>query len=372
MSSQVSIIKCKDYDPELVQSAVKRAIGLLGGITNFIKPRSKVLVKPNLLMAKEPQSGVDTHPEVVRAAIKILKEINCKILVGDGPSVWGNQIEDVTDVYRLSGVSRICEEEGVELVRFDKRRMRRKFPLTTYLDECDHLVSIPKFKTHGFTILSGAIKNLFGLVSGTFKTELHKRYFEPEEFAKTLVDIYQQTRPSLTIVDGILAMEGDGPATSGKLRTLGLLLAGSDAIAIDSVMADIMGLKPEDCFTTREAYRRGLGQADLSIIEIAGENYQDLKIKPFLLPASSKKRKLPKPLLNAISRFIRYYPFVLRSKCVKCSACVNICPHKCVSLKKQGIVFNYAKCIACFCCQEVCPAAAIKVKKSLLAKMIGL
>ncbi len=372
MNCKVAVLKCAGYDTSLVEQKIRQTIDLLGGMEQFIRRGSKVLLKPNLLMAKPPEAGITTHPEVVRAVIRLLKELDCQICVGDSPSVWGKYIENVDEVYSVSGIRQVCIEEGVDLVSFEKRRMRQDFPLASVLDECDHLISIPKFKTHELMLLTGAVKNLFGLVSGTFKTELHKRYFEPEEFAKTLVDIYQQTRPSLTIVDGILAMEGDGPATSGKLRTLGLLLAGSDAIAIDSVMADIMGLKPEDCFTTREAYRRGLGQADLSIIEIAGENYQDLKIKPFLLPASSKKRKLPKPLLNAISRFIRYYPFVLRSKCVKCSACVNICPHKCVSLKKQGIVFNYAKCIACFCCQEVCPAAAIKVKKSLLAKMIGL
>jgi uncharacterized protein (DUF362 family)/NAD-dependent dihydropyrimidine dehydrogenase PreA subunit len=323
-------------------------------------------------MAKPPEAGITTHPEVLRAAIRMLKDLGCRIYVGDSPSVWGKYIENLEDVYRISGIKQVCVDEGVQLISLEKRRMRGSFPLASALDQCDHLLNLPKFKTHELMLLTGAVKNLFGLVSGTFKTELHKRHFEPEEFAGILVDIYSQAKPSLNIVDGIVAMEGDGPATGGTLRNLNLLIAGSDAVAVDSVMADIMGIKPKDCFTTREAARGGLGQAELGAIEIAGERYRDLRIKPFLLPESSKKFKLAKPVLNLVSRFIRYYPFVLKQKCLRCSACVNICPGKCIKLGQRGIVFNYDKCIACFCCQEACPAAAIKVKKSLLAKMIGL
>jgi uncharacterized protein (DUF362 family)/NAD-dependent dihydropyrimidine dehydrogenase PreA subunit len=373
MNSQVSIIKCRDYNPELVLGSVKRAIDLLGGITDFVKPRSKVLVKPNLLMAKGPESGIVTHPEVLRAVIIVLKEINCKILVGDGPSVWGNQIEDVTDVYRLSGVSKICEEEGVELVRFDKRRMRKKFPLTTYLDECDHLVSIPKFKTHEFTLLSGAIKNLFGLVSGTFKTELHKNYFDLRDFSRILVDILEEVRPSLTIVDGIVALEGDGPATSGKVRELGLILAGRDCVAIDVVMAKIMNIKPFDVLSTKDAAARGLGAGDINFIEILGEKLSDVIEELFLLPSSSTiRKKVPKPIIALVKKFVRYYPEAVPSKCIRCAACIKICPNKCITMKKNGVYFDYKECIACFCCQEVCPEAAIRVKKSFLAKIIGL
>ena len=253
MKSKVAIVKCKSYEPSLVQEATRKAIDLIGGVSIFIRPQSRVLVKPNLLMAKEPEFGIDTHPEVMRAVIKILKEINCEIFVGDGPNVWGSQAENVDEVYERSGMKRVCEEEKVSLVKFDKRRWRGKFPLTSWLDNCDNLVNVPKFKTHDFTILTGAIKNLFGLVSGTYKTELHKKYFDKEDFARILVDIYQEAKPVLTIVDGIIAMQGDGPGTSGKLRDLNLLLASTDCVSVDSVMALIMGLEPFDILTTKEA-----------------------------------------------------------------------------------------------------------------------
>lgn len=373
MNSKVAILKCNGYEQELVLENVRKAIELLGGITAFIKPRSKVLLKPNLLMAKEPEAGITTHPEVVRAVIRILKEIDCGILLGDAPSVWGNQIDNVDEVYSRTGMDRVCAEEKVKLVKFDKRRWRQKFPLTTWLDECDHLISLPKFKTHDLTLLTGAIKNLFGLVSGTYKTELHKNYFDKEDFAKILVDIFQEARPTLTIVDAILAMEGDGPATSGKLRNLNLLLAGSDCVALDAVMALIMGVKPTDVLSTREAAKRDLGAADINSIEILGQNLKDVLDKPFLLPTTTSiRRNIPKPIINIAKKLIKYYPCVERDNCIACAACIQACPTKVISMKNKRIVIDYSKCIACFCCQEACPAGAIKVKKSLLARMIGL
>ncbi len=368
MNAKISVIKCKDYDPSLVLEATRKAIDLIGGITSFIQPKSKVLVKPNLLMAKEPEFGIDTHPEVVRAVVKLLKEINCTLYLGDGPSVWGNQIENVDEVYQSSGVKKICEEEGIELVKFDKRRWRGKFPLTSWLDNCDYVVNLPKLKTHDFTLMTGAIKNLFGLVPGTYKTELHKNYFHPNDFAKILVDIYQEAKPAFTLVDGIIAMEGDGPGTGGKLRKLGLLLAGSDCVALDSIMALIIGVEPFEVLSTKEAAARGLGVADIKSVSILGEKLEDVLVKPFELPSTTMKKNIPRPVIELAKKLIKYYPYVKQANCILCGACVKACPNKVISMKKNRIVIHYKKCISCFCCQEVCPEAAIKVKKSLLSK----
>jgi len=372
MNSSVSIIKCADYEPAAVLDAVTRAVSLLGGISDFIRPKSKVLVKPNLLMAVPPDFGITTHPEVVRAAIRLLKSIDCTVMVGDGPSVWKEQVEHIDKVYAVSGIKKVCEEEGAELVNFDKRRMRKNFPLTARLDECDHLVNIPKFKTHGMTVLTGAIKNLFGLVSGTYKLELHKNYFDPVDFSGMLVDILGEARPSLTIIDGIVAMEGDGPGTSGKLRDEKLILAGADCAALDSVLALIMGLKPLDILTTKEAARRGLGVADISAIKMLGEKLEDIRTRPFLLPASSITSRVPRPLINIFKGMLKHYPYVDNAACTRCATCLKTCPTHAIAMVKNRIAFDYKKCISCFCCQEICPASAIKVRKSLLAKFMGL
>ncbi|MDD5611276.1 MAG: DUF362 domain-containing protein [Candidatus Omnitrophica bacterium] len=372
MNANVSIANCRSYDSAFVYAAVHQSLALLGGIDVFVKPGSRVLVKPNLLMTADPERGITTHPEMVRAVIRLLKEINCQVIVGDSPSVWGNQIQQYDALCQRTGIKPVCQQEGVELVDFNKRRWRGKFPLTTRLDECDHLVSVPKFKTHSLTTLTGAVKNLFGLVSGTFKTELHKNYFEDEAFANMLVDILLEIKPAITIIDGIMAMEGDGPGSAGKLRHTNLVLASDDCVALDAVLAVIMGLKPEDVRTTKEAARRGLGVADLNSINIVGEQVERVKGKPFLLPAASLTKRIPQPIVNIAKNLLKYYPCVERDKCIKCATCLKACPMQAISMKNDKISFDYSRCIACFCCQEVCPQAAIKIKKSLITKLAGL
>lgn len=373
MKTKISLVKCRSYESALVFEGVQKAVTLLGGVTAFIKPKSRVLVKPNLLMAKPPECGITTHPEVVRAVVRLLKTIDCTIMLGDGPSVWGYQVENVDAVYEATGMKAMCAQEGVKLVDFDKRRWRGKFPLTTWLDQCDHLVNIPKFKTHQLTLLTGAVKNLFGLVSGTYKTELHKNYFNRDDFSGIVVDIYEGVKPALTIVDGIVAMEGEGPATAGKLRQLGLLCAGSDCVALDTILALLMGIKPLDVPTTKKASLRHIGTHTVDDIEILGERLSDHIGAPFLLPtASSLSQRLPPAVISLAKKLIRYYPCVERDHCIHCAGCIKACPTKAITMQKKGIVFDYSKCIACFCCQETCPAKAIRVQKSLAAKIMGL
>ncbi len=371
MNSKVAIVSCGNYESFRVCEAVRKSIDLLGGINNFIKPGSKVLVKPNLLSANDPQDGITTHPEVVRGAIRLLKGINCKIFVGDSPNILGSRPEKVNEVYEKTGMKDICQQEGVELVKFDNQRWRKNFPLTSWLDECDYLVNVPKFKTHQLTLLTGAIKNLFGLIPGTYKIELHKNNFNSQNFSDMLVDLFQEASPVLNIIDGILAMEGEGPGTSGKLRNPDLILASGDAVAVDAVLAKIMGVEPLEVLTNKEASKRHLGRAELKDITIVGENLIGVIKEPFLLPTASLKSKLSSPLVRFAFKFIKFYPYAIHKKCTRCSACVQICPEKVISLKDNRIHFDHKGCISCFCCQEVCPSNSIRVKKSLLAKFLG-
>jgi uncharacterized protein (DUF362 family) len=372
MKSQVSLVRCSSYEPDEVMAAARSALDLLGGITAFIKPGSTVLVKPNLLIAKEPQYCITTHPEVVRAVVVMLKEIKCRVYIGDGPTVFGSQANGVEEVYAKTGMLGISRQEGVELVRFDKARWRGKFPLTVWLDKCDYLVSLPKFKTHQMTTLTAGIKNLFGLVSDIYKKELHIRYFHVEEFARILVDIYEEVRPALTIVDGVMGMEGDGPGSTGEPRRSDFLLTGSDCVAIDAILASVMGIPPKEVLTTKEAALRGLGAADINSISILGGKLEDIIKAGFRLPTAAVARKIPKPIVKLAKHLIKFYPYVHRNNCILCTACVKSCPNKAVEMKAKRIVFDYARCIHCFCCQEACPASAIRVKKSLFAKIVGL
>jgi uncharacterized protein (DUF362 family)/Pyruvate/2-oxoacid:ferredoxin oxidoreductase delta subunit len=371
MKTQLALVKCDNYDFNLVYNSVKRAIELLGGIEKFIKPEAKVLIKPNLLQAVSPQQAVTTHPILVKAVIKILKGIKCKIYLGDSPSSWF-KVVNFEELYARCGMKTIAEEESIELVDFKHPVWKNNFPLTNYLDFCDYFISLPKFKTHDLTILTAAVKNLFGLVCGVYKIELHRRYLKKEDFCKMLIDLYEVAKPHLTIVDGIVSLEGDGPGTSGIPKNTGFILAGVDCIAIDSILALIMGLKPLDILTNLEAKRRGLGITELKDIEILGDKLEEFLNMNFKLPATSLIKKVPLPILEIAKKMIRFYPKIKPDKCVLCGNCVRICPVKAMTIKNKKVRVDYSKCISCFCCQETCLYSAINIKTTILAKIIGL
>ncbi|MEK6564973.1 MAG: DUF362 domain-containing protein [Candidatus Omnitrophota bacterium] len=372
---QVSIIKCKSYQPDELAEKIKEALRLIGGIEKFIRPGSKVLVKPNLLMAASPSAAITTHPEFTRQVLRLLKGINCKIYIGDGPSVFGSEMENVVKVYEETGIRKIAEEEAVELVTFDKRFMEGYFTLAQHVKDCDYILNLPKFKTHEYMILTGAVKNLFGLIPGTFKLECHKNFQQPEHFAKMLLDVYTAVKPALSIVDGIAGIEGNGPATSGTKRDIGLIVAGSNPVAVDTVLAAIMNAKPENIYTIREALKRNFSGASLNDVDILGESLKNVVIRGFKLPEISLPRailnNLPGFAANLLKKWLTFWPRIDTDICQSCDACVNNCPQKTMSNKNGKIIIDYSQCISCFCCREVCPYAAIGIKKSFLARLLG-
>lgn len=384
MKSKAALVKCNSYNQDLLYSRVEEALSYLGGIGNFIRAGSRVLLKPNLLMAALPEKHITTHPEFVRAVIRILKKAGCSIFLGDGPSVFGRNIQDIHKVYEATGMDRVAKEENIELVDFTKRFMVnieglagpvQSFPLASWVKECDHIINLPKFKTHEFMILTGAVKNLFGLVPGTYKLEFHKKFYDPEKFADALLNIYQTVKPCLSIIDAISGMEGNGPATSGVVRDFGFILAGSDAVSLDYILAQLMGVKAQDIFTNRRARLKNIGNTDLSNIEVYGEAVSSCRINRFKLPETSLKQNLKKALprfvVNILLRFLNFRPRIDTDLCRLCEACIKNCPQKTIYMKKGRVVIDYSSCISCFCCREVCPYAAIKMKKSLLARILG-
>ena len=213
--SYVSIVKCNTYEIDEAEKAVKKSIELLGGIEKFIKPASTVLLKPNLLSARTPDEGVNTHPEIVRAVACCVRAVTPNILVGDSPGGW--TLRDIDIVYEKSGINKVCKEEGLKPVKFDKAIEINGFPIAAATKEVDFIISIPKLKTHSTTILTGAIKNTFGMVVGLHKAKCHLKAPDPNEFASLLVKIFGLVTPVLSIMDGVVGMEGEGPA-AGNLR----------------------------------------------------------------------------------------------------------------------------------------------------------
>ncbi len=364
---KVSITRAKTYERDEVSSSVRAAVDLLGGISTFVKKGEKILLKPNILSARPPESGVDTHPEFLRAVARLVREAGAEAIVGDSPG--GTGFKDAGSTYEKAGIKKVCEEEGLKLVDFDKARNVKGMPITEWAFAVDGIISIPKMKTHDITTITGAVKNSYGLAVGMFKTECHFKAPRPAEFAKYVVDVFECAAPRLVIMDGIVAMEGNGPA-AGQLKNAGLIISSNDCVACDAVFAELVGIGPLRVEVTAEAYRRGLGEADLSKIEILGESLKNAKLHGFRLPETSVVMKIPKPVFKLLAKTIKFLPKINDKICKKCRICEKSCPAQCIIIKEEGSRIDYNKCVRCFCCHELCPYDAVSIKRSLLAKLI--
>ena len=292
--SIVSVVKANNYDLAELIPAVRKSLDLIGGLNAIVKPGDKVFVKINHLSPPSPaERGIVTHPIFVEAVITLLKEAGAEITVGDDIE------EGDEDGFIISGFRQMCDRQGVKLVNlreigFVEKPCNGKILKNLYVSkivlEADVIINLPKFKTHSLTTFTGGIKNLYGVIPAGLRRRFHGDYLRSEDFGQMLVDIYSMLKPQLTIMDGVMAMEGEGPG-SGKMRNLGLILASKDAVALDAVASGIIGLKPEDVLTTRYAGERGLGVSDLKKIGVAGEKFDSLVVPDFKLPATISRRR---------------------------------------------------------------------------------
>ncbi len=361
--SKVGIIKCVDYNSSRVIAAVKDAVNAIGGIEKFVKPNQKVLLKPNFLKVARPEEAVITHPEFIRAVIRLVKEKTPNIFLGDSP---GGLIK-AEEIYERCGINRLARQENITLVKFDRITKINSIPFAKIKDEVDVIISLPKFKTHNLTMISAAVKNVFGFVPGLHKAYCHKNAPNFKVFSKELVKIYSLAKPHLNIVDAILAMDGEGPA-GGNPYKLGIVVASSDAVAADAVLSKIVGLDPFQVISTRQAHCQGLGQADINQINIVGESLESVSVLDFKLPKILALYRLPNFITKSLLRFIPLIMGVDRARCNSCLMCKNICPQQAITQVGKIIKIDFRRCILCLCCSEVCPNNAIYLRFSRKGK----
>jgi len=369
----VSIIKCETYKIRRVYESVREAVDLVGGLKKIVKPGQNVLLKINLLSAQPPEKAVTTHPLVVGAMVKLIKEIGANPWVGDAaPSggVWGK------DAFEVAGIRGIVEKEGGEIVNFSRIGYEKiKVPGAKQLKEiyiakpilqADVVISLPKLKTHELTFLTGAVKNFFGCVPSSDRLRAHGLARE-EKFAQAVVDIYSVCRASFSLMDAIVAMEGEGPSAGDPVK-VGVLLASPDPVSLDIVASQITGFKPSDILTSVDAIERGIGPSNFEDIKIVGNKINEVIKLDFKKP-STYRGKIKRALIRAFTpvamRFFRTFPAVNNSICEKCGVCKKNCPVGAIEINPYP-EFNYDKCIQCFCCYELCPFQAIYIKKNWL------
>lgn len=379
----VSVVRCPDYEPGRVRAAVAEALSRLPNLPELLGGAKTVLLKPNLLSSNDPpERAVNTHPEFVRAAAEFFIGWGRRVLIGD--SCGSLSPGSTRKAIRTTGLDQVAAETGAEIVDFDRApaiavaipngRVLRTVKMSRIVQEADLFVTLPKLKTHGLTLLTGAVKNQLGLVPGKGKKDIHLLAPKPLELAEALLDVHSVVRPRLALMDAIVAMEGNGPA-AGSPRGVGLVIAGDDCLALDAVAAEIIGCGRDEVDTIRLGRERGLGVGRLEEISLSGVPLSEAVVKDFRKPPSVARSRLFRALPNFLLRWAidtvgAAEATVMDDRCVLCGECIANCPAQALAEVGGRVRADASRCISCYCCSEVCERRAIWMRRSLAGRVV--
>ena len=374
----VSIVRCADYGEETCERALREVLVPFGGL-DWVRPGMRVVIKANLVSAMKPEKAATTHPALLAALTRMLRERGANVVIGDSPG-GTFAAPHLNAVYRVCGLSE-AEAAGAELNRdfsqkeadLPEAHTAKHITYTGYLDGADAIISFCKLKSHGMLSLSAATKNLFGAIPGIIKPEYHYRYPDPMDFADMLIDLNEFFLPKLYLVDAVQTMEGNGP-TAGTPKYMGALLAGTNPHKIDLLCAKLIGLEAKNVPTLRAAQERGLTPASAEELEVSGDA-EEFVCKDFVTVQKgtgtdfgAQKGKL---LGAAAKTVLRARPKLKRSRCVGCGVCRDTCPAHAIVIEKGKAKIDRRACIRCFCCQEFCPKGAMRVHRTWVARIAG-
>ena len=377
---EVSLRSCDSYEYGEVKSKVENLLQDLGGLEKYINKNSTVFIKLNLVAKKSPDEMATTHPMVLRVVAEKLLDLGCRVIVGDSPGGPYTK-SSLKGVYKACGIEEVCEELNIEL-NYDTSEVKVENPhgkILKYMTviktivEADHVINICKLKTHAMATFTGGVKNLFGVIPGVKKAEYHFKMPEVKDFTEALVDICTFVSPTLTIMDGVIGMEGEGP-TAGNPRKIGVLLASPSPYAIDVVSCNLINLDPNKVPTVQRCVERNLIKRDFSDICVLGERVEEKIISDFKIPSNRSisflRGKVPRSIEVFVNKKLAGKPVINYKECVKCGVCSRVCPPKVIDMKSDGPVINLDKCIRCFCCHELCPKKAVDLKRPFIFKFL--
>lgn len=377
---EVSLRSCDSYKYEEVKKSMEILLHDLGGIEKYIKRNSTVFIKLNLIAKKPPDEMATTHPMILKVVAEYLLELGCKVIVGDSPGGPYTK-SSLKGVYKACGIEKVCEELNIELnydiseikVENNNAKILKYMTVIKPIVDVDYVINICKLKTHVMATFTGGVKNLFGVIPGVKKAEYHFKMPEVKDFTESLVDICTFVSPTLTIMDGVVGMEGEGP-TAGKPKKVEVLLASSSPYAIDVVACKIINLEPLKVPTIQRCIERNLIEKDFSDISVIGEKIEDKIIKDFKIPSNRSisflRGKVPRNLEVFINKKLAGKPVINYDECVKCGICSRSCPPKVIEMNDNGPNIDLDKCIRCFCCHELCPKKAVDLKRPFIFKFI--
>ncbi len=372
--SKVAVLRCEEYDMKQVYDKIKWAINELGGVESFIPKNKKVLLKPNLVVASDVERSATTHPVIFEAVVKLMLENGYDIFYGDSPGI-GNPVK----VAEKTGIKPVADRYNIEIGDFVNGktieingRATKSLEICNAILESEAIINLPKMKSHALQRITGAIKNPFGAVVGFNKAKMHGRFQNAFNFAEMLIDLDLYLNINLHIMDGIIAMEGNGPR-NGDPTPMNVIMISKDPVALDTVFCQMVNLDHMLLPSITYGHKYGLGSYEN--IEIIGDSVESFINKDFDIPRDAVKQT-EKSKFELISKYVLRRPYISKSMCKKCGICVEVCPleEKALSFK-DGVklnppVYDYTKCIRCYCCQEMCPYHAIRTKTPIIGKVV--
>ena len=383
--TRVALLKCGAYDPMLIRKKMVEALNLIG-LGPGIFEGKRVVIKPNLLSAAAAEKSVVTHPEFFRAALRMVRDHGGIPILCESPA-----FQPLAKVMKKTGYDRIVEEEDCEVadprdtaILFSEGPCRyKRFEISSAVFDADVILNLPKFKTHGLTYITGAVKNLFGLIYGLNKSQWHLKARSKEEFSDFLLDYYsallngfEKPKGFVHLMDAVMGLEGEGPGVAGSPRKIGALVAGDDAVSVDAVATRLVGLRLKEALTVTLGEKRGLGTGTIEKIDVQGASLEGFDVRGYAPSKSSGRSPVSRWPLNTktLKNLLVEKPVPTAERCTLCYQCKAICPGGAIRESKgeSGIpCYDYDKCIRCYCCMEICPEAAIGLKRGKLQWLMG-
>lgn len=382
--TQVYAASCPDYGQ--AEACIRALVEQMGGMGRFVRPGERIVLKANLLRAAPPESAICTHPAVVEAVAKLVKEAGGTPVICDSPGGALHKEAVLRSLYEKTGMAAAAAAAGAELsmdsstrtVSLPEGKVLRQAEIITPVAEADGVIDLCKMKTHVLMSMTGAVKNLFGVIPGLSKVGYHATHPDHATFADVLLDLTGYVKPRLSLMDGILAMEGDGPGSSGTPRQAGLLLASANPLALDTAAGAIMNLPRQDNPVLLAAERRGLTPCRMEDVELIGGTVEELRMADYKFPASTKSNlmdflgPLARPAERLCKKALSQTPRIDGAKCVGCGICAKSCPGQAIAMTAPGKKARISQkaCIHCYCCHELCPQRAVELHQSWLGRLL--
>jgi len=340
------------------------AIEQLGGWATFVPPNARVVLKPNICAPKTEWTGAVTSADLVARVIRGLQPLTHHIAVGDSPFAGYHARRTM----RAAGIAQVVEELGAEPLDFNacervhipvpQGSVFQELTVVKPVTEADVIINMPVIKTHILTLVTLSMKNMKGVVPGSLKHEAHRRGIH-----KAIVDINRAVPSTLVIMDADVGMEGNGPI-NGFPRPLGLVIVGTNVVAVDAVAATIMGVNPAEVKHLRYAARAGLGPLDLAEIDVVG--LPNPLPRPFVLPRAYFSPfyrficRFESPAARVIEGFSRIV--VDKDACQRCRSCLRACPQQAITWVDDAPHIAHDRCSKCLCCVESCLYEALDLR----------